>query len=188
MDGFGGVLFCEVPASSEHLPVEVWRRSPRGRAGRYQRLERREIGAPGPPTQRSPCGVASFFQNGAFVLRKSMMNSHAANASPRWDDAAATSTMGSPGASAPIRWTTVTAETGQRERASRTMPSNRALGHPGVMLEEHRADRPVVVLVPHHPEEGGHRPDPEGVFVETRDLPSGVERFGLHPDPHFLHP
>ena len=54
-------------------------------------------------TQRSPTGVDSFFQKGACVLRKSMTNSQARNASPRCDAAAATSTMGSPGDSAPTR-------------------------------------------------------------------------------------
>ena len=52
-----------------------------------------------------------------------MMNSQARNASPRWDDAQATRTMGSPGESAPIRWITVTADNGQRAPASRTMRS-----------------------------------------------------------------
>ena len=65
------------------LPVEARPFLRRGRsAARYQR-SRAARSEPRVPTQRSPPGVDSFFQNGAFVLRKSMMYSHASNASPR---------------------------------------------------------------------------------------------------------
>jgi len=50
-----------------------------------------------------------------------MMNSQAANASPRWLLATATSTIGSPTLSAPMRWITVQSITCQRDIASRVI-------------------------------------------------------------------
>src|SRR5450830_105229 len=44
-------------------------------------------------TQRAPVSVCSFFQNGACVFKKSIMNSQAEKASPRCFDATTTRTI-----------------------------------------------------------------------------------------------
>ncbi len=60
-----------------------------------------------------------------------MRNAAASKAAWRWRLAAATSTMRSPGASAPTRWTMVTPDRGQRARACASISASAASVMPG---------------------------------------------------------
>ncbi len=60
-----------------------------------------------------------------------MMNSHAANASPRCALDTPTSTMRSPGASGPTRWITTASRMSQRPAASRQIAASAFSVMPG---------------------------------------------------------
>jgi hypothetical protein len=83
---------------------------------------------PGPSVPSTRC---SRFQNGARVLRKSIMNSVACRAALRWAEMASTSTIRPPGRISPWRWITVAPRSGQRSAALPTTRSISASAMPG---------------------------------------------------------
>ena len=104
-----------------------------------------------------------------------MMNSHAAKASPRCALATPTSTMRSPGTSAPTRWITSVSRMSQRAAASAQIVLERLLGHARVVLERHAETPLAVVGVAHQAHEARERADVGAPARERLELAPDVE-------------
>src|SRR5580693_3426789 len=71
-----------------------------------------------PSAQTAPSSKYSFFQIGTVFLKVSIIQRQASNATPRWAEATAISTLVSPISNRPSRWTIDTARTPKRVRDS----------------------------------------------------------------------